>query len=111
MFDWEFEVTIAQGSHAASQSAAGGTPWPSTIGELISSSRQITSAIRHFPKCAYRGIPYRSLSSGLALASSLEHATGEMENGHPEEETMSETMIQLTDDPEIADSKLCPRAT
>jgi hypothetical protein len=46
MFDWEFEVTIAQGSHAASQSAAGSTPWLSTIGELISSSNKTTSGIR-----------------------------------------------------------------
>ena len=50
MFDWEFEVTIAQGSHAASQYAAGSTPWFSTIGELISSSHQTTSGIRHFPE-------------------------------------------------------------
>ena len=50
MFDWEFEVTIAQGSHAAPQSAAGGAPWTSTIGELISSSHQTTSGIRHFPE-------------------------------------------------------------
>ena len=50
MFDWELEVTIAQGSHAASQSAAGGTSWTSTIGELISSSHQTTSGIRHFPE-------------------------------------------------------------
>jgi hypothetical protein len=42
----------------------------------------------------------------LALASSLERATGEMENGQPEEGKMSETMVQLSEEPEIAEQKL-----
>jgi hypothetical protein len=42
----------------------------------------------------------------LDFASSLKRATGEMENGQTEEEKMSETMVQLSDDPEIAEQKL-----
>jgi hypothetical protein len=42
----------------------------------------------------------------LALTSSLERATGKMENGPLKEEKMSETMVQLSEDPEIAEQKL-----
>jgi hypothetical protein len=42
----------------------------------------------------------------LAFTSSLQRATGEMENGQPEEEKMSETMLLLSEDPEIAEQKL-----
>jgi hypothetical protein len=73
---------------------------------LISSSYKTTARIRRFPKWAYRGIPVQSSSGGLALASSLERATGEMENGQPEEGKMSETMVQPSEGPEIAEQKL-----
>jgi hypothetical protein len=42
----------------------------------------------------------------LASASSLDRATGDIENGQPEEEKMSETMVQLSEEPEIAEQKL-----
>jgi hypothetical protein len=42
----------------------------------------------------------------LAVAFPLERAAGAMEDGQPEEENMSETMVQLCEDPEIAEQKL-----
>jgi hypothetical protein len=36
----------------------------------------------------------------------MERAAGEMETGQPEEEDMSETMVQLCEDPQIAEQKL-----